>query len=117
MANTRECVAPLLRPGNAPPSDLADHKTVLAAALQQLPLPLWAKLLIRIDGAAFSHEVLDHLTALTRSRRGAPPGDQHHRRGRHRPAARTQWPRCGRTAPCTKSSAPTVNSCPTRSLS
>ncbi|WP_329133234.1 IS1380 family transposase [Streptomyces sp. NBC_01476] len=69
VANTRECVAMLLRPGNAPPNDVADHKTVLAAALRQLPLPLWSKLLIRIDGAAFSHEILDHLQSLTTSRR------------------------------------------------
>ena len=69
LANTRECLAMLLRPGNAPPNDVADHKTVLAAALQQLPLPRWSKLLVRIDGAAFSHQVLDHLQALTTSRR------------------------------------------------
>ncbi|MEZ0096251.1 hypothetical protein ABH925_007458 [Streptacidiphilus sp. EB129] len=42
---------------------------MLAAALRQLPLPLWSKLLIRIDGAAFSHDVLDHLQTLTTSRR------------------------------------------------
>lgn len=59
----------LLRPGNAPPNDVADHKTVLAAALRQLPLPPWSKLLIRIDGAAFSHGLLDHLQSLTTSRR------------------------------------------------
>ncbi|MFD8393477.1 transposase [Streptomyces sp. NPDC059680] len=69
VANTRERVAMLLRPGNAPPNDTADHKTVLAAALRQLPLPVWSKLLVRIDGAAFSHEVLDHLQSLTTSRR------------------------------------------------
>ncbi|MER6540705.1 transposase [Streptomyces sp900105755] len=69
VANTRECVAMMLRPGNAAPNDVADHKTVLAAALRQLPLPLWSKLLVRIDGAAFSHDVLDHLQSLTTSRR------------------------------------------------
>lgn len=69
VANTGECVAMLLRPGNAPPNDVADHKSVLAAALRQLPLPLWSKLLVRIDGAAFSHDVLDHLQTLTTSRR------------------------------------------------
>ena len=69
MANTHECVAMLLRPGNAAANDVADHKTVLAAALRQIPLPLWSKLLIRIDGAAFSHALLDHLTALTTTRR------------------------------------------------
>ena len=69
VANTRECVAMLLRPGNAPPNDVADHKTVLASAFRQLPLPLWSKLLVRIDGAAFSHGLLEHLQALTTSRR------------------------------------------------
>lgn len=69
VANTGECVAMLLRPGNAAANDVADHKTVLAAALRQLALPLWSKLLIRIDGAAFSHDLLDHLTSLTTTRR------------------------------------------------
>ncbi|WP_256340436.1 transposase [Streptomyces sp. 2231.1] len=69
VANICECVAMLLRPGNAPPNDVADHRSVLAAALRQLALPLWSKLLIRIDGAAFSHDVLDHLQQLTTSRR------------------------------------------------
>ncbi|MHA6764035.1 transposase [Streptacidiphilus sp. PAMC 29251] len=69
VANTRECVAMLLRPGNAAPNDIADHKTVLAASLRQIPLPLWSKLLVRIDGAAFSHGLLDHLQALTTTRR------------------------------------------------
>jgi hypothetical protein len=69
VANTRECVAMLLRPGNATSNDVADHKTVLAAALRQLPLPLWSKVLVRIDGAAFSHALLEHLQSLTTSRR------------------------------------------------
>ncbi|MET9915297.1 transposase [Streptomyces sp. NPDC006476] len=69
VANTRECVAMLLRPCNAAANDVADHKTVLAAALRQLPLPPWSKLLVRIHGAAFSQGILDHLTALTTSRR------------------------------------------------
>lgn len=69
VANTRDCVAMLLRPGNAAPNDVVDHKTVLSAAMRQLPLPLWSKLLVRIDGAALSHEILDHLQTLTPSRR------------------------------------------------
>ena len=69
VANTHECLAMLLRPGNAPPNDVDDHQSVLAAGLWQLPLPLWSKLLVRIDGAAFSHEVLDHLQQLSTSRR------------------------------------------------
>jgi Transposase DDE domain group 1 len=69
VANTRECVAMLLRPGNATSNDVADHQTVLTAALRQLPLPLWSKVLVRIDGAAFSHALLEHLQSLTTSRR------------------------------------------------
>lgn len=48
VADTRECVAMLLRPGTAPPSDVTDHQAVLASAFRQLPLPLWPKLLVRI---------------------------------------------------------------------
>lgn len=69
VANTRECVALLLRPGNAAANDVADHKSVPAAALRQLPLPLCSKLLARIDGVALSHGLLEHLQALTTSRR------------------------------------------------
>jgi len=69
LANTHECVAMLLRPGNAAPNDVGDHQQVLAAALRQLPLPPWSKLLVRIDGAAFSHGVLKHLAALATTRR------------------------------------------------
>ena len=37
LANTRECLAMLLRPGNAGPDTFADHKEVLAAALRRVP--------------------------------------------------------------------------------
>jgi hypothetical protein len=36
-ANTRECLAMLLRPGNAGSNTVADHKEVLAAAIRQVP--------------------------------------------------------------------------------
>jgi hypothetical protein len=32
----------------APPTDVTDHKAILASAFRQLPLPLWSKLLVRI---------------------------------------------------------------------
>ena len=35
--NTRECLAMLLRPGNAGSNTFTDHETVLAAALRQFP--------------------------------------------------------------------------------
>ncbi len=69
VANTRECLVMLLRPGNATANDVGDHKRVLSAALRRLPLPLWSKVLVRIDGAAFSHELLSHLQQLTTTRR------------------------------------------------
>jgi hypothetical protein len=36
LANTRECLAMLLRPGNAGSSTFTDHKEVLAAAIRQV---------------------------------------------------------------------------------
>ncbi|WP_436949830.1 hypothetical protein [Streptomyces sp. SudanB52_2052] len=69
VANTRECIGMLLRPGTAPTNDVTDHKTALASQFRQLLLPLWSKLLVRIDGAAFSHALLDHLHQLPTSRR------------------------------------------------
>ncbi|MEV6949314.1 hypothetical protein AB0N07_46900 [Streptomyces sp. NPDC051172] len=103
VANTRECAAMQLRPGNAAANDAADHKTVLAAALRQLPLPLWPKLLVRINGAAFSHDILDHLQALTTSRRRvrrAPAGRSTPWTNRPSPGCRNRCGRtlCGRTA-------------------
>src|SRR5262249_1790493 len=56
-------------PRHPPPHATPPHKRARRAALGQLPLPLWSKLLVRIDGAAFSHDVLDHLQSLTTSRR------------------------------------------------
>ena len=35
--NTRECLAMLLRPGNAGSNTFADHQDVLTAALRQIP--------------------------------------------------------------------------------
>jgi hypothetical protein len=59
----------LLRPGNAGSNTVADHLLVLAAAIDQLP-PGWrAKLLIRIDGAGATHDLLAHLDRLNTSRR------------------------------------------------
>ena len=63
---TGEPLAALLRPGNAGSNTAADHVTVIRAALRQLPghkpgnRP-GRKVLIRIDGAGASHELLDWL--------------------------------------------------------
>jgi len=68
-ANTRECLAMLLRPGNAGSNTFADHKEVLAAALGQVPARFRAKILVRVDGAGASHELIKHLLSMSSPRR------------------------------------------------
>ena len=69
LANTRECLAMLLRPGNAGSNTFTDHKQVLAAALLQVPARFRRKILIRVDGAGASHELIAHLLSLSSARR------------------------------------------------
>jgi Transposase DDE domain group 1 len=69
LASTRECLAMLLRPGNAGSNTFTDHKEVLAAALRQVPARFRRKILIRVDGAGASHELIDHLLSLSSARR------------------------------------------------
>jgi hypothetical protein len=69
LANTRECLAMLLRPGNAGSNTFADHKEVLAAALRQVPARFRRKILVRVDGAGASHELIKHLLSLSSARR------------------------------------------------
>ncbi|MFE9922848.1 IS1380 family transposase [Streptomyces sp. NPDC005774] len=68
-ANTDECLAMELRPGNAGANTVADHLRVLHAALAQIPRSSSAKLLVRVDGAGATHGLLDHLVALNTKRR------------------------------------------------
>ncbi|MFG3002286.1 IS1380 family transposase [Streptomyces sp. NPDC048340] len=68
-ANTGECLAMLLRPGNAGSNTVSDHKTVLADALVQIPGASTAKLLVRVDGAGATHGLHAHLAALNTRRR------------------------------------------------
>jgi hypothetical protein len=68
-ANTSESLAMLLRPGNAGSNTVADHLRVLAAALAQIPGSSTAKILVRVDGAGATHELLEHLTELNTARR------------------------------------------------
>jgi len=68
-ASTRECLAMLLRPGNAGSNTFTDHKEVLAAAIRQVPARFRKKILIRVDGAGASHELIDHLLSLSSPRR------------------------------------------------
>jgi len=68
-SNTRECLAMLLRPGNAGSNTFTDHRDVLAAALRQVPVRFRRKILVRVDGAGASHELIKHLLALSSPRR------------------------------------------------
>jgi hypothetical protein len=68
-ANTQESLAMLLREGNAGSNTVADHRTVLTAALAQIPGSSHAKILIRVDGAGATHELLEHIEKLNTARR------------------------------------------------
>jgi Transposase DDE domain group 1 len=63
-ANTAESLAMLLRPGNAGSNTFADHLTVLTAAIRQIPARMRSRLLVRVDGAGASHELITHLLSL-----------------------------------------------------
>jgi len=52
--NTRECLAMLLRAGNAGSNTFTDHRDVLAAAIGQVPARFRRKILVRVDGASTS---------------------------------------------------------------
>ncbi|MEV6343299.1 IS1380 family transposase [Actinoplanes sp. NPDC051851] len=65
-SNTAECLAMLLRSGNAGSNTVADHIRVLGAAINQLPVAYRRKILIRVDGAGATHELLDHIEAMNR---------------------------------------------------
>jgi hypothetical protein len=69
LANTRECLAMLLRPGNAGSNTFTDHKEVLAAAIRQVPARFRARILVRVDGAGASHDLIKHLLSLSSARR------------------------------------------------
>lgn len=69
--STRECLAMKLRPGNAGSDTFTDHEEVLAAALRQVPSRFRGKILVRVDGAGASHDLVKHLPSLASSRRKA----------------------------------------------
>jgi hypothetical protein len=69
LANTAESLAMLLRPGNAGSNTVADHLQVLTAALAQIPARWRSRLLIRVDGAGATHELVRHLLSLPTRRR------------------------------------------------
>lgn len=64
LDNTNEALAGVLRTGRAGSNTAADHIEVVDLALAQLPEAARAgRILVRTDGAGFSHSFLDHLTA------------------------------------------------------
>ncbi|WP_435818246.1 IS1380 family transposase [Micromonospora matsumotoense] len=65
-ANTGEALAMLLRPGNAGSNTVADHVRVLADAIAQLPVAYRRKILIRVDGAGATHDLLEHIEQMNR---------------------------------------------------
>jgi hypothetical protein len=67
--NTRECLAMKLRPGNAGSNTFTDHEEVLAAALKQVPSRFRRKIMVRVDGAGASHDLIGHLLSLSSPRR------------------------------------------------
>jgi hypothetical protein len=67
--NTRECLDMLLRPGNAGPNTFTDHKEVPGRALRQVPASFRRRILVRIDGAGASHELVKYLLTLSSPRK------------------------------------------------
>ena len=59
----------LLRPGNAGSNTFSDHKEVLGAALRQVPARFRRKVLVRVDGAGASHDLVNHLLSLSSPRK------------------------------------------------
>jgi hypothetical protein len=65
-ANTGESLAMLLRSGNAGWNTVTDHVRVLGEAIAQLPVAYRRKILLRIDGAGATHDLLQHIEQLNR---------------------------------------------------
>jgi hypothetical protein len=62
LDNTNEALAGILRTGRAGSNTATDHIRVLDLALGQLPETARAgRILVRTDGAGFSHQFMDHL--------------------------------------------------------
>jgi Transposase DDE domain group 1 len=69
LANTAESLAMLLRPGNAGSNTVTDHISVLSAALAQVPAGWRSRLLVRVDGAGATIDLVKHLLSLRTRRR------------------------------------------------
>src|SRR5215210_5273900 len=62
--NTGESLAFRLRPGNAGSNTASDHIAVLDEAIAQIPDPQRRDLLITVDGAGATLDLINHITAL-----------------------------------------------------
>src|SRR5512135_963868 len=62
--NTGELLAIIARKGNAGSNTAEDHVAIIDAAIAAIPARWRRNLLVTIDGAGFSHAVIEHLTAL-----------------------------------------------------
>ncbi len=60
--NVGDSLAVMLRPGNAGSFTASDHILILDAALEQIPAAWRTDVLVTIDGAGASHDVISHLT-------------------------------------------------------
>ncbi|MGH4000680.1 MAG: transposase, partial [Pseudonocardiaceae bacterium] len=63
-SNIGDSLAVMLRPGNAGSFTASDHVAVLATAFTQIPATSHTDVLVSIDGAGASHEIIDYLTGL-----------------------------------------------------
>jgi Transposase DDE domain group 1 len=71
--NTDESLAFLLRPGNAGSNTAADHIEVLTEAMTQIPARHRRDLLVTVDGAGATLDLIRHITSLN-----AAPGRRVH---------------------------------------
>ena len=62
--NTRESLAFLLRPGRAGSNTASDHVAVLTEAIAQVPARYRRNLLITVDGAGATLDLINHITGL-----------------------------------------------------
>ena len=69
IANTGEAPAMMLRAGNAGSNTVCDHVVVLKHALAGIPAGFGGKVLIRIDGAGASHELIEEMVRWSNGRR------------------------------------------------
>jgi len=61
--NTDDVLAIDPRPGGATSNCASDNIALLERAVSRLPGPFRRRLLVRLDGAGFSHHLLDHIAA------------------------------------------------------